>query len=158
MKEIFRSRAISKSFAILCAGLLAVAGAPPRADARSHAAILGNPGSGADSGCFNFITQFGSVTQTCADTKTWIIAPVYDNAGGMNVRISVFSTELRSVVCRARSVDHLGLNLVIGTEAASSARFSLQEITSSLPHAHGFGGVQVNCDMMQGTELINVHY
>lgn len=157
MRAIFPSKTLSTLTAILCASLLVVAGVSTRAHARSHATILGNPLNGADSGCFNFITTFGSVTQTCAGTKTWVMAPVYDNNGNMTVRVSVFSTDSGSVVCRARSVDHLGLNLITGTRAVSSARFGLQDIFTSVS-AHGFGGVQVNCDMAQGTEVINVHY
>lgn len=134
---------------------LALVGGAPEADARSHAAILGNPGSGSDSSCFAFVTAFGSVRQTCAGTKTWILAPVYDNAGGMNVKISTFSVAGGDVVCKARSVDHLGLGRIDGPADASDP--GLGEVNSSVS-AHGFGGVQVNCDMKTNSEVINVDY
>lgn len=135
---------------------LALCGGAPEAGARSHATILGNPGTGADSACFNFVTAFGSVRQTCSGTKTWILAPVYDNHGAMHVRVATFSPAAGDVVCKVRSVDNQGLNRIDGGSDTSLARFD--DLSLPLSHAHGFGGVQVNCDMKTNSEIINVDY
>ncbi len=147
---------ILKLLALSPLSALALLGGAPEADARSQATIVGNPGSGSESSCFNFVTSFGSVRQVCDGTRTWILAPIYDNHGSMHVRVATFSPAAGDVVCKVRSVDNQGLNRIDGGSDTSNARFD--DLSLVLSHAHGFGGVQVNCDMKKNAEIINVDY
>jgi hypothetical protein len=130
--------------------MLATAGS---ASARSQAAILGNPLIGAESNCFNEVS--GGVRQVCTGTRTWSIPIVYDNAGGVVIRVSSDQIRNTNVQCQQMSVTDRGLTLRASPITGTDDRGYCVPVAIS---AHGFGGTWTRVQMNQNTRIFNVHY
>ena len=155
------TKTIKNTFgAFMMAGLLAgiCALAAPAAEARSEAAIGGNPTIGSTSNCFN--EDHGGVRSVCTGWRRWALPVTLDDNHHKTIRVRARGVNgtARFVQCQAWTIDGNGNNVRSSSSVNTVRHDGVTEEVAVGLHPHGFGGTYALCWMQEGTLLRSFHY
>lgn len=133
----------------------AVATVVTEAEARSASAINGAAPTAGQAACF---TEWGGEARqyNCSYSAAWLLPIIYDNAGGVTIRINARGANrgANNITCRAYSQDNRGVLRIGSSDITEYNDGRVEELRVNV-YAPGFGGTYAACFMDRWTRLLS---